>query len=222
MEERPNIVLIMTDTQGTNVIGCYGHTELKTINLDKMAAEGIRFDRGYTCQPVCGPARSSIFTGTYPHTNGVLANNMPIGENIRTIGKRMQDIGYHTAFIGKWHLDGTDYFGNGVCPEGWDSKYWYDGRCYLNELTDKEKLIWRQELRSPDDIHEYEITEEFTWAHRISDKAIQFFKEWAEDKTKPFFSTPFHPEASSGPTDTEFLFDDFIQNILKCRESVNK
>ncbi|RJS76084.1 hypothetical protein CW712_02715 [Candidatus Bathyarchaeota archaeon] len=50
--------MIMTDTQGINVVGCYGRPEMRTPNLDKLAAQGIRFDRAYTCCPVCGPAQS--------------------------------------------------------------------------------------------------------------------------------------------------------------------
>ena len=127
MKERPNIVLIMTDTQGVNVVGCYGRPEMKTPNIDRLASEGILFDRAYTCCPVCSPARSSIFTGNYPHTTGVLANNLPLGMNIKTIGERLSDAGWHTAYIGKWHLSGTDYFDDGRCPPRWDPKYWYDG-----------------------------------------------------------------------------------------------
>ena len=164
----------MTDTQGVNVVGCYGRPEMRTPNIDRLASQGIKFERAYTCCPVCGPARSSIFTGNYPHTTGVLANNVPLGMNIKTIGERLHDAGWHTAYIGKWHLSGTDYFDDGRCPPGWDPKYWYDGRCYLEELTEEERLLWRQKLKTPEDIHKHGITEEFTWAHRCSNRAIDF------------------------------------------------
>ena len=52
------------------MLGCYGNSAMKTPNLDAMARRGVRYERAYTCQPVCGPARSAIFTGLYPHTNG--------------------------------------------------------------------------------------------------------------------------------------------------------
>lgn len=115
------IILIMTDTQRKDMLGCYGNAEIKTPNLDKLASEGLRFERAYTCSPVCGPARSALFTGTYPHTNGSWGNSMPLGANIKTVGQRLRDRGIHTAYIGKWHLDGSDYFGLGHCPDGWDS-----------------------------------------------------------------------------------------------------
>ena len=132
-------VFILTDTQGTDVIGCYGRPEMKTPYIDKMAAEGIRFNRAYSTQPVCGPARSAIFTGLYPHSNGVLGNDMAPCLDAKTIGQRLSGLGVRTGYIGKWHLDGTDYFGNGVCPEGWDPEYWFDGRCYLDSLEGKKE-----------------------------------------------------------------------------------
>jgi len=119
----------MTDTQGANVIGCYGRPEMRTRHIDRLAAEGMRFDQAYTASPVCGPARSALFTGTYPHTNGSWGNDMPVGLNIKTVGQRLQDSGVHTAHVVKWHLDGTDYFGSGRCPDGWDPAYWFDMRC---------------------------------------------------------------------------------------------
>ena len=60
MTNKNNIVLIMTDTQGTNIRGCYGRPEMKTPCIDKLADEGIKFERAYSCQPVCGPARAAI------------------------------------------------------------------------------------------------------------------------------------------------------------------
>ena len=69
-------VFILTDTQGTDVIGCYGRPEMQTPHLDRMAREGIRFDKAYSAKPVCGPARSAMFTGLYPHSNGVIGNDM--------------------------------------------------------------------------------------------------------------------------------------------------
>ncbi|MFC1582335.1 sulfatase-like hydrolase/transferase, partial [Planctomycetota bacterium] len=186
MKDHPNIILIMTDTQGVNAVGCYGRPELKTPCLDGMAEDGIRFDRAYTCQPVCGPARAALFTGNWPHTNGVLANNIPLGGNIRTVGERLTDNGYHSAYIGKWHVDGTDYFGNGKCPPGWDPEYWYDGRNYLEELTDEERLRWRKELHTAEGVHKYNMTADFTWAHRIGNRAVDFLEKFSADDA-PFF-----------------------------------
>ncbi len=179
---KPNFVFIMTDTQGANVIGCYGKPELGTSNLDRLAAEGIRFERAYTTCPLCTPARGGIFTGLYPSVNGAHTNNLAPGANIPTMGQRFSDAGYRTAYIGKWHLDGLDYFDSGICPEGWEDAYWYDGRCYLADLTDEQIALWRQRLRTVEDLREHDIQPEFTWAHRCSDRAIRFLEEQRADQ----------------------------------------
>jgi uncharacterized sulfatase len=164
------IVVIMTDTQRTDMVGCYGHPDMKTPCLDRLASEGIRFDRAYTCQPVCGPARAGLFTGTWPHSNGSWANSLPLGDNVKTLGQRFRDNGFHTAYMGKWHLDGGDYFGLGRCPDGWDADYWYDMRNYLEELTPEDRLRSRQTKLNEDP----SLTEDFCYGHRVSNRAIQF------------------------------------------------
>lgn len=171
----------MTDTQRHDMLGCYGNQDLKTPSLDRLAAEGMRFDQAYCCQPVCGPARSALFTGLYPHSNGSWANCMPLGENVKTIGQRLRDHGIHTAYIGKWHLDGGDYFGLGRCPDGWDPEYWYDMRCYLDELTPEERVASR---RGSSMYKGGGISAEFTYGHRCSNRAIRFLENHAD---KPFF-----------------------------------
>lgn len=171
------IVLIMTDTQRADMLGCYGNTDMKTPNLDMLAAEGMRFDRAYTCQPVCGPARSALFTGTFPHTNGSWANSMPLGDNVKTIGQRLRDNGFHTGYIGKWHLDGGDYFGLGRCPDGWDPEYWYDMRNYLMELSEEDRL----RSRNPKTNEDPNLIEDFCFGHRVSDRAVKFLKNHSDE-----------------------------------------
>lgn len=185
------IVFIMTDTQRTDMVGCYGFPDMQTPNLDRLAGEGIRFDAAYTCQPVCGPARAAIFTGAYPHSNGSWGNGLPLGDNVKTLGQRLRDGGVHTAYIGKWHLDGGDYFGLGRCPDGWDPAYWYDMRNYLEELTPEE----RRRSREPRTNDDPGLTAEFTFGHRCSNRAIDFLQQHGDAS---FFLTvsydePHHP-----------------------------
>ena len=174
------VIVIMTDTQRTDMLGCYGNPAMKTPVLDQLARQGIRFDKAYTTQPVCGPARSALFTGLWPHANGSWSNSQPLGDNVKTIGQRLHDQGIHTAYIGKWHLDGGDYFGVGRCPAGWDPQYWYDMRNYLEELPESE----RKRSRNWKSNHNSEITEEFTFGHRCSNRAINFLEKHA---TEDFF-----------------------------------
>lgn len=189
MEAR-QIILIMTDTQRWDMLSCVT-SAIKTPNMDRLASEGVRFDRAYTVSPVSGPARSAIFTGTYPHSNGSWGNDMPLANTIKTVGERLSDNGFHCAYIGKWHLDGSDYFGNGICPEGWDQAYWYDMRKYLEELTTEERIL----SRLPE-TNKNNIPAEFTFGHRITQKAIHFLETHKRDE--PFFVTvsydePHHP-----------------------------
>ncbi len=178
---KKQIILLMTDATRQDMVGCYGNPQMHTPNLDNLAENGIRFQNAYTCQPVCGPARSALFTGLYPHSNGSLANNIPLGANVKTIGQRLSDNGIHTAYIGKWHLDGSDYFGLGSCPDGWDSEYWYDMRCYLEELTEEERIISRRS-----DTRFQNISADFTYGHRCADRAIDFLQKYGEEE---FFLT---------------------------------
>ncbi len=171
------VILIMTDTQRTDMLGCYGNPAMHTPNLDSLAAEGVQFEKAYTTQPVCQPARSAIFTGSYPHSCAGWSNCMGLSDNVQNIGKRLTDQGIHSAYIGKWHLDGGDYFGLGVCPDGWDKAYWYDMRCYLEELTEEERYLSRQ----VESIEKYNIREEFTYGHRCSDRAIDFLKNHQDE-----------------------------------------
>lgn len=113
MAEKKQIVFLMTDTTRWDMVGCYGVEGMKTPNLDALAAEGVRYERAYTTQPVCGPARCALFTGVYPHSNGGWTNSVSIYDNCKTIGQRLTDNGIRCGYIGKWHVDGGDYFGVG-------------------------------------------------------------------------------------------------------------
>jgi len=197
------VILIMTDSQRRDMVGCYGSPFVTdehptpTPQLDKLAQSGVRFSRAYTVSPVCGPARSAIFTGTYPHENGIWANSMALYANVHTVGERLQDEGIHTAYIGKYHLDGGDYFGLGTCPKGWDPDYWYDMRNYLYELSEEDRVRSRKVSTNRDP----NLTAEFTYGHRVSNKAIDFINK---HKDEDFFlavsyDEPHHPFLSPKP-----------------------
>ena len=189
-------VLFLIDTQGTNCVGCYaGLPGLQTVNIDRLAAQGVRFDRAYTCSPVCGPARSAIFTGLYPHSNGVLGNDLAPHIDIPTMGQRLSDAGIRAGYIGKWHLDGTDYFGSGQPAPGWDPACWFDGRNYLESLPDEAARDLSRRVLGPDEIKVHGITAEFTHAHRSADRAIDFIRQHREENFLLVVSIdePHHP-----------------------------
>lgn len=199
---RKQVIFIMTDTTRKDMLGCYGDERMKTPNLDRLAQEGIRYENAYSCQPVCGPARSAIFTGLFPHSNGMVTNSIALGDNVKTVGQRLTDNGIHCGYIGKWHLDGADYFGLGKCPQGWDEDYWYDMRCYLNELSEED----RQRSRKRATNYAEDMTAEFTYAHRCTERALDFLQK---NEEQDFFLTvsydePHGPCLSPAPFNTMY------------------
>lgn len=170
-------VMIMTDTQRLDMVSCYQDVGIKTPHIDALAAQGLKFNKAYTAQPVCGPARSALFTGQFPCINGGYANCNAPALNVKTIGQRLADKGILTGYIGKWHLDGGDYFGLGRAPEGWDKDTWYDMRNYLDELTEPERFKSRQ----TETMEHEDIPASFTYAHRCADRAIAFLERHRDE-----------------------------------------
>ncbi|MBQ2028479.1 MAG: sulfatase-like hydrolase/transferase [Clostridia bacterium] len=203
---KKQLVFIMTDTQRFDMCSCYGKNKgLETPNIDALAASGVRYERAYTTQPVCGPARSGLFTGTYPAWNGSWANGMALGDNVKTIGQRLRDNGYHCAYIGKWHLDGTDYFGNGFCPDGWDEEYWYDMRRYLEEMSEDERIM----SRAAKSMTLTQIPEEFTYGYKVMKRALNFMERYKDEDylLVVSFDEPHAPFLCPPPFDT--MYKDF-------------
>ncbi|MFK8026280.1 MAG: sulfatase [Ilumatobacter sp.] len=120
MSEQPNVVLINCDDLGFGDLGCYGSTRNTTPALDRLAAEGIRFDSFYTASPVCSPARAALLTGCYPprlgfgsfHGLPVLFPGMDIGlpPTEISLARVLSDAGYATQAIGKWHCGDQAHF----------------------------------------------------------------------------------------------------------------
>ena len=104
--KKPNIILCMTDDQGWGDVSYNGLKQIKTPNLDAMAAAGLRFDRFYAQHPSCSPTRASVMTGRHPHRTGTYWPGMPLRLQEMTIAQAVKRVGYSTAHFGKWHLSG--------------------------------------------------------------------------------------------------------------------
>lgn len=161
----PNILFLFCDDLSTQVISAYGEKRklLETPGLDRIAKEGIRFDRCLVTNSICGPMRAVIQTGKYSHLNGFYNNsNSRFESSQQTFPKLLQKAGYSTAVIGKWHLM-TD-------PAGYD--YWQvlpgQGAYYNPPMIENGKPVK----------HEGYVTD------IITDLGLDYLKN--RDKTKPF------------------------------------
>ena len=113
-ETRPNILFIFTDDHAAHSMSCYGGTMTVTPNLDRIAQEGMLFRNCFCTNSVCGPSRAVILTGKHSHLNGFLRNGDTFDGAQQTFPKLLQQAGYETAVVGKWHLESD--------PTGFD--YW--------------------------------------------------------------------------------------------------
>jgi len=104
---KTNIVVYFSDQQRADTIGCYGQPLDITPNLDKLAEQGVRFENAFSPQPVCGPCRAIFQTGKYATDTGCFRNSIALPSNSKTIAHYLEDNGYETAYVGKWHLAST-------------------------------------------------------------------------------------------------------------------
>ena len=110
--DRPNIVFIFTDDHCEQALSAYDPSRMTTPNMDRLAKEGMLFNRCYVTNAICGPSRAVILTGKYSHLNGFMTNGNSFNGDQQTFPKLLQKVGYQTAVLGKWHLKTT--------PQGFD------------------------------------------------------------------------------------------------------
>ncbi len=117
-ETRPNILFVLCDDLRPAALGCYGSQTVKTPQIDRLAADGVRFANAFCTTSLCSPSRASILTGLYAHAHGVTNNFTELPDSLETFPKRLKLAGYKTAYVGKWHMGeendaprpGFDYF----------------------------------------------------------------------------------------------------------------
>jgi arylsulfatase A-like enzyme len=209
---RPNILFIFSDDLAYQAISTYGDGRklLETPNIDRLAHEGMRFDRCLVTNSICGPSRATILTGKYSHKNGFYNNtNSRFDGSQTTFPKLLRSAGYTTALIGKWHLESD--------PTGFD--YWNilpgQGRYYNPPMIDNGRRI--QHAGYVTDI--------------ITDLSIEWLKN--RDKSKPFVLMSQHkaPHREWSPAlrhlewdndrkypEPETLFDDFANRSKAVRD----
>ena len=186
-EEKPNIIVFLTDDQGYNDVGCFGSTDIKTPHFDRMAEEGMLFTSAYVGSPVCGPSRAALMTGSYPIRIGEPKNTKNLHTVPHTkelmIPEVLKAEGYATAILGKWHAGEAKTQGD---PNSQGFDYFF-GTPKYNGVT---RLIEDTELRAPlmrnkevvVKAIEQEEMDQLTTMY--TEEAVKFI---TENKEKPFF-----------------------------------
>lgn len=114
-ETLPNVILVMADDQGWGDVGFHGHPHLRTPEMDRMAREGLRFERFYAAASVCSPTRASVMTGRHPNRLGCFSWGHSLRPQEQTLAEILRGAGYRTGHFGKWHL-GSVQSGSPVSP----------------------------------------------------------------------------------------------------------
>ena len=208
----PNIIYIYADDLGYNEVGAYGQTKIRTPNIDRLAAEGMRFTQHYSGSAVCAPSRSVLLTGkhtghTYIRNNKELGGwgpdepegQWPLAADEVTVAEILQEQGYATGAMGKWGLGGPDDHGR-PNMQGFDHYYgylcqrvahnYYPTHLWRNDEKDmlpgNEYFDAHQSIEAPfDDPADYDRFKGATYApDLIADEALQFIRDHAEG---PFF-----------------------------------
>ena len=214
-----NIIFYFTDQQRWDTCGCFGQPLDITPNLDALAREGVKFDNAFSPQPVCGPCRALFQTGKWPTETGCFRNNIMLPAGVKTLGSYIEEAGYETAYIGKWHLASD---GELEKPPTID----HTVTAIPRQLRGGYTGFWRAADVLEFTSHGYDgfvfdendrrIDFKGYRADRINDLALEFFDQY--DRKKPFFMTisqiePHHQNDRKhyeGPEGSKERFKDFV------------
>ena len=190
--KQPNIIVIFTDDQGYNDVGCFGSPLINTPNLDQMAAEGLKLTSFYA-QPVCGVSRAALLTGSYPIRVGEPGNVKNLHTVLHpseiTIAEVLGDAGYATGMIGKWHLAGGgrgDSWNRDLLPNAQGFDYWFGSPSHNGTTRvvppgkGHTELMRNGEIVDPmvDQEEMGQLTKQYT------EEALEFIRR---EKDEPFF-----------------------------------
>ena len=185
---QPNILFVLTDQQRLDSMAAYGNHWIDARHMDALAARSFVFENTYCTQPVCTPARASLLSGLYPHTTGVVRNNIALPVDTASLGELMPE-SYYNAYMGKWHL-GDDVvaqrgFDTWIAIEDFHRKY-YSKKAYRHIEPAYNDWLRSHGLQPPPWTTSYEawaggarLTEEQTQAGFLGHVASEFIRDYA-------------------------------------------
>ncbi len=209
-EKLPNIIHIFADDLGYGDLGCFGATDIRTSNIDRMAREGIKFNEFYSSSPVSSPSRASLLTGRLPQRMGV--NNVFFPESFTgmppeeiTIAEMLKEKNYATGIVGKWHLGHHRQFL--PLQQGFDS---YFGIPYSNDMA---SVVYMR----GNDVEEFNVDQRYI-TRRYTEEALAFIDK---NKDRPFFlylahsmpHVPIYASEDFTGTSERGLYGDVVQEL---------
>jgi len=234
--KQPNIVFIFTDDHCTQALSAYDDSRMITPNMDRIANDGMLFNRCYVTNGICGPSRAVIQTGKYSHLNGFMTNGQSFNGDQQTFPKLLRKVGYQTAVVGKWHLKSTpqgfDYFdvlqGQGpyynpkMDTGGIEAKATTrEHTGYTTDIIRDKSLTWLKEQRDPD--KPFMLMFQHKAPHRDWQPAPEYLT-WLDDKEIPEPETlwdVYSNRASPAANQTMSIRKDLNERDLKLTEPKN-
>jgi N-sulfoglucosamine sulfohydrolase len=141
-ENPPNILFILTDDHSKTDMGAYGHSLVKTPNMDQLATESMVFENAFTNTAMCVPSRTSLYTGLYPMRHGAHPNHAPVRRSAGSVAKHLETLGYQVGLIGKVHVNPVDAFGfhyvKDLLDYAWDEPLTKEEMLLAMETLDKD------------------------------------------------------------------------------------
>ena len=200
---RPNIILCMTDDQGWGDVSYNGLKQIKTANLDEMAASGLRLNRFYSAAPVCSPTRGSVLTGRHPNRFGCFLYGYPIKLQEITIAQAVKTQGYVTGHFGKWHLNGVSGAGKVIPADDPLSpgKVGFDDWLSVSNFFDLDWTLSRQGKpeKFTGDGSEYIVGEALKFISKASEQKKPFLTViWFGNPHSPHQALPEDQKAAGG------------------------
>lgn len=221
----PNVLVIITDEHNFRTLGCYRDTlsteqaemwgpgsVVETPNFDRLAKDGVLCTRAYATAPVCSPCRAAMITGMYPQNTGVPTNNAELRDDVPTLAKIMAKEGYHTSFVGKWHLggDGKPEWAPKI-DGGFQNKTYMFNRGHWKKFA-QTKTGARVDARNKSGVPSYEVSgadEQSFSTDFLTDRAIESMTQAGD---QPFLTVVSYPDPH-GPNTVRAPYDRMYDHL---------